>query len=96
VLGLVLVGEAGIEAYVRRSLLAHHIAYFELHTVGWQAVQAVQATLGMAYQLCGGRLATNPRYAEQREKLTSDKLEGLGYELVAVLAIFVVRHDCDG
>lgn len=31
-----------------------------------------------------------------REKLTSDKLEGLGYELVAVLAVLVVRHDCDG
>jgi hypothetical protein len=30
------------------------------------------------------------------EKLTSDKLEGLGYELVAVLAVLVVRHDCDG
>jgi hypothetical protein len=27
------------------------------------------------------------------EKLTSNKLEGLGYKLVAVL---VVRHDCSG
>jgi hypothetical protein len=28
------------------------------------------------------------------EKLTSDKLEGLGYELVTVLPVFVVRHIC--
>ena len=46
VLGLVLVGEAGIEAYMRRSLLARHIAYFELHMVDWQAVQAVGRVWG--------------------------------------------------
>lgn len=54
------------------------------------------ASPGRAYQLYGGRLATEARHAEQQEKLTSDKLEGLGYELVAVLAVLVVRHDCDG
>ncbi len=41
VLGLVLVGEAGIEAYMRRSLLARHMAYLELHVVVWQAVQGI-------------------------------------------------------
>jgi hypothetical protein len=40
VLGLVLVGEAGIEAYVRRSLLARHMAYLELQELVWQAAQA--------------------------------------------------------
>jgi hypothetical protein len=41
VLGLVLVGEAGIEAYMRRSLLAPDKAYLELQEAVWQAVQGV-------------------------------------------------------
>jgi hypothetical protein len=35
---------------------------------------------------------SEPRRAQG--KLTSHKLEGLGYKLVAVLAVLVVGHDC--
>jgi hypothetical protein len=46
VLGLVLVGEAGIEAYMRRSLLAPDKAYLELQEAIWQAVQGVEQVRG--------------------------------------------------
>jgi hypothetical protein len=51
VLGLVLVGEAGIEAYRRRSLSVPRIFYRELHMVFLRAVQVAMGILGVAYQL---------------------------------------------
>ena len=48
VLGLVLVGEAGIEAYMGRSMLAPNMAYLELQESFWQAVQG-------GVQVRGGR-----------------------------------------
>lgn len=49
---------------------------------------------GAAYRLCKERLACGSDTSrEAQEKLTSDELEGLRYELIAVL---VVRHDCGG
>jgi hypothetical protein len=37
------------------------------------------------------------KIAEARIGLTSDELEGLGYELLAVVvSVLIVRHDCDG
>jgi len=61
VLGLVLVGEAGIEACVRRSFVSRPYRISG-------AVEAIlagdagrRASPGVAYQLCGGRLAINSR-----------------------------------
>ena len=46
VLGLVLVGEAGIEAYMRRSMLAPSTAHLKLQASFWQAVQGAEQVRG--------------------------------------------------
>jgi hypothetical protein len=63
VLGLVLVGEAGVEAYARRSLLAPHIAYQELQIFvscaerspwgSWGRVPAVGREVSYQFCVCG-------------------------------------------
>ena len=57
------------------------------------AILGVIRALIAAYQLKSEKLATDlETWREAQGKLTSDELEGLRYELIAVL---VVRHDCD-
>lgn len=61
VLGLVLVGEAGIEACVRRSFVSRPYRISGAAKAILAGGAGRRASPGVAYQLCGGRLAINSR-----------------------------------
>jgi hypothetical protein len=94
VLGLVLVGEAGIEAYtapelvsISRRISEAQRLYFRGDLGSRSGVPAVSCSVSHS----------SSSIAESREKgLTSNELEGLGDHLaLARVVVLVVRHVCD-
>jgi len=95
VLGLVLVGEAGVEAYIAPRLVSMWTCISEARELFSGVRRSRYRNSWMAYQLWTVLALSLHRQRRRGTGLTSDKLEGLGNHLLtAVVSVLVVRHDC--
>lgn len=93
VLGLVLVGEAGVEACCAQAS-QHTVWSVAGSRLGWGRsvhVQAAAGALGSSYQLWSEVSLQSQKLCRRPGQHTSNELEGLRHHLVAIL---VVGHDC--